>query len=77
MGAGYTGFLLWALSGALGRFYRDCRWPGWEQEEKALGGDQGFAIYPPPCAAGPPDGERHRGLVPPDEPYRLRVGEWR
>jgi hypothetical protein len=41
----------------------------------ALGGDQAFSIYPPPCTAGGPFGERHRGVVPLDELYRLYVSE--
>ncbi len=75
MGTGYTDFLLWCLSGELGKFYADYRWPGWEAEVQALGGDRGFSIYPPPCTAGPPFGERSRGIVSLDELYRLYVHE--
>jgi hypothetical protein len=75
LGRGYTDFLLWCLSGDLGRFYRDYRWPGWKAEVKALGGDLGFGIYPPPCTAGPPFGQRHRGVVPLDELYRFHVDD--
>ena len=75
MGGGYTDFLLWGLSGDLGAFYEGYRWPGWQAEVQALGGDQGFSIYPPPCTAGPPYGERHRGAVPLQELYRLYVDE--
>jgi hypothetical protein len=73
MGVGYTDFLLWCFSGDLGRFYQDYRWPGWQAEVQALGGDQAFGIYPPPCTAGPPYSERHRGVVPLDELYRLHL----
>jgi hypothetical protein len=53
----------------------DYRLPDWQAEVQALGGDQGFTIYPPPCTAGPAYGERHRGVVPLDELYRLYVDE--
>jgi hypothetical protein len=75
MGAGYSDFLLWCFSGDLGKFYQDYRWPGWQEEVQALARDQAFSLYPPPCTAGPPFGERHRGVVPLDELYRLYVGE--
>jgi hypothetical protein len=75
MGGGYSDFLLWCLSGDLDQFYADYRWPGWQDEVKALGGDQAFSIYPPPCTAGPAFGKRHRGVVPVDELYRLYVDE--
>jgi hypothetical protein len=75
LGAGYMDFLLWCLSGDLEAFYADYRWPGWQAEVQALGRDQGFSLYPPPCTAGPPYGERHRDVVPLDELYRLYVGE--
>jgi hypothetical protein len=73
LGAGYSVFLRWCLSGDLGQFYRDHRWTGWEEDVKGLGGDQGFALYPFPCTAGPPLAERFRGVVPLDELYRLYV----
>ena len=72
-GAGYSDFLNWCLSGELEGFYQDYRWPGWRKEVQALAGDQGWDIYPPPCTKGPPFGERHRGIVPLDELYRLYV----
>jgi hypothetical protein len=73
LGASYSDFLLWCFSGDLAQFYKDYRWPGWEDDVKALGGDQGFSIYPPPCTAGPRFSERHRGVVPLDELYRLYI----
>jgi hypothetical protein len=75
MTAGYTDWLLWCFSGDLARFYRDYRWSGWVTEVQALAGDRAFTIYPPPCTAGPPFGERHRSAVPVDELYRLYVDE--
>jgi hypothetical protein len=73
MGAGYTDVLTWFFAGDLAEFYADYRWPGWEADVAALGGDKGFGIYPPPCTAGPPYRERHRGVVSLDQLYRLYV----
>jgi hypothetical protein len=75
MGVGYSDFLVWCFSGDLEKFYQDYRWPGWQAEVHPFRGDQGFSIWPPPFTAGPPFGERHRGVVPLDELYRLYVGE--
>jgi hypothetical protein len=72
---GYSDFLLWCFGGDLAGFYADYRWPGWEDEVKALTGDRAFSIYPPPFTSEPPFGERHRGAVPLDELYRLYVDE--
>jgi hypothetical protein len=75
MEGGYSDFLVWCFSGDLGAFYQDYRWPGWETEVRSLGGDQAFSIYPFPSTAGPPFGERHRGVVPLDEMYPLFVDD--
>jgi hypothetical protein len=72
-GVGYSDFVCWSLSGDLEGFYQDYRWPGWQVEVQRLAGDQGWSIYPFPCTSGPPFGERHRGIVPLDELYRLYV----
>ena len=72
---GYTDFLVWCFTGDLEKFYQDYRWPGWQVEVQALGGDQAFCIAPPPFTAGPSFGERPRCKVPLDELYRLYVGE--
>ena len=61
---GYSAFLRWCLSGDLAKFYREQRWPGWEEQVAKLDGDQGLLVYPPLWASGPPVGERHRGAVP-------------
>ena len=52
LGIGYSAFL-----GAMGSrdnfqsFYADALWPGWEDEVKALHGDQSLDFYPPlPCS---------------------------
>ncbi len=62
--ASYSQFVVWALGGNLATFYQAERWDGWETEVAALSGDQGFSIYPPLWAKGPPTGERSRRPVP-------------
>lgn len=47
LGMGHGDFVEWALTADLGAFYRDLRWPGWEQETQALQPDQGLSVYPP------------------------------
>lgn len=42
----YSDFLVFCFSGNLRQFYEDLRWPGWEQEVRALNGNQGLACYP-------------------------------
>ncbi len=73
MGVGYSDFVVWCLTGDLDGFYQDYRWPGWQVDVRAIGGDQAWDIYPPPSTTGPPYGERHRGVVSLDELYRLYV----
>jgi len=46
MEGGYGSWLAWALSGTLGRFYQDLRWPGWEDETAGLNPRQGITVYP-------------------------------
>jgi hypothetical protein len=38
----------WAFNADLDEFYKDLRWPGWEDEVEALAPDQGLSLYPPP-----------------------------
>lgn len=47
LGSGYSGWVQWALSGDLKKFYAEFRWPGWEAEVKALSPDRGYAFEPP------------------------------
>ncbi len=42
----YTEFLLFCFSGDLQKYYHNLRWKGWEQEIKALNGNQGLICYP-------------------------------
>ena len=62
---GYSDFLSWASSGDITAFWDGLRWPGWEDDVRALAGDQGFSIYPPLCTE--PDlniASRSRAAVP-------------
>jgi hypothetical protein len=55
---GYSAFLQWATTDSMQQFYGPQRWVGWEIDCSGLGADQGFSIYPPLWAKGPPIGER-------------------
>jgi Protein of unknown function DUF2625 len=69
----YSELLIWALSGDLGMFYGNLRWPGWENDLASLTGDQGMSIYPFLFANGEPVAERSRRPVPMDELSRLHL----
>ncbi|MFF3918542.1 DUF2625 domain-containing protein [Streptomyces sp. NPDC001852] len=47
LGVGHSTWLAWLVSGALDEFYADLRWPGWHEEVRTLGGDQGLSLFPP------------------------------
>jgi hypothetical protein len=46
-GLGYSAFIQWASTLRLGEFYRDWRWPRWEDEVAALPVSHGLSTYPP------------------------------
>ena len=46
MQGGYSQFLGWLFAGDLAGYYGDYRWPGWEDDVRALSFDRGFSIYP-------------------------------
>ena len=80
---GYSDFLAWALSPELAAFYRDLRWPGWQDEVADVPGDRALAVYPFLWAEGPAIEGRSREPVPVDEMYRLTLhmrgqlaGQW-
>ncbi|HVS38366.1 MAG TPA: DUF2625 domain-containing protein [Gemmataceae bacterium] len=75
LGIGYTQFLQWCFSGDLAGYYQEQRWPGWEADVSNLPGDQGFGVWPPLWAEGPPISERRRGSVPMAELYGMNVEE--
>ena len=68
----YSDFILFALSGDLERFYRDFRWPNWQDEVGNLPGDRAFSVYPFLWATGPPIAERSRRSVPIAELWALQ-----
>jgi len=45
---GYTDFLRFCLDGDLAGYYSTSRWLGWASESATIGGDQAFALSPPP-----------------------------
>ncbi|MEV5610530.1 DUF2625 domain-containing protein [Streptomyces sp. NPDC052225] len=47
LGIRHSAWLTWLVSGALDEFYADLRWPGWQDDARALSGDQGVSLFPP------------------------------
>jgi hypothetical protein len=74
LGRGYSEFIHWCLTGDLGAFYEGYRWPGWDIDVAAAGGDQAYSIYPPLWAEGPAIKDRDRRLVPIAELFDLHLG---
>lgn len=72
-GLSYSDFIVWCFSGDLEKYYRDLRWPGWQDEVSAVPGDRALSIYPFLSCAGPPIADRSRRPVPVDEIYELYV----
>jgi hypothetical protein len=66
---GYSGLLEFAMSGDLDGFYKDLRWPGWEQEVAALGPDEVISVYPFIGFEKTPLAERTRRPVPAREAW--------
>lgn len=72
--AGHSQWLSWLCSGDLAQFYGDLRWPGWEQEIAALGGDQVLLAWPPPWTKeGAPGQPVLRRPVPAHEVFALML----
>ena len=71
---GYTDFVTWTLEGDLASFYESVRWPGWEADVGALGGDQTLSVVPPMWTAGPQKSiaARDRRAVPAKELWLLQ-----
>ncbi|MDA3649078.1 DUF2625 domain-containing protein [Saccharopolyspora indica] len=47
LGIGHADWLSWTLSGALDEFYAGERWPGWQDEVRAMTAAQGMSCFPP------------------------------
>lgn len=71
---GYSEFLIWCFSGDLAQYYKDFRWPGWQDETQRLGGDLTFAFYPFLSCSGPTIVDRSRRAVDVAEVYDFNVG---
>lgn len=69
----YSALLNWALSGDLGLFYENMRWPGWEHDIASLSSDQGICIFPFLFSQGPSIAERSRRPVPMKELWSLQL----
>lgn len=68
----YSQLFSWALTGNLDQFYKNMRWPGWQNEVAQLTGDQGFSIVPFLWAkTDVPIAERSRRSVPMTELWNL------
>jgi hypothetical protein len=67
----YADFLRWAITGDLGRFYADLRWPRWDQDVAALDGDHGMCFSPMLWSSGPSLTYRSRRAVPQRELWSL------
>lgn len=68
----YSQLFSWALAGDLDQFYKNMRWPGWQEEIAQLTGDQGFSILPFLWAkTDVPIAARSRRAVPMTELWHL------
>jgi hypothetical protein len=72
LNASYSEFIVFALSGDLERFYRNYRWPNWQEEVANLPGDCAFSIYPFLWSEGPSIAQRSRRPVPIAELWELQ-----
>lgn len=46
MGCGYSDFLNWIFNGDLEQFYKTFRWKNWQEDLKAINGNQVFSFFP-------------------------------
>jgi hypothetical protein len=71
---GHAAFVQWVIEHDLTTFYQHLRWPGWESDVSALGGDQALSLYPPPWSAEGKDVAKvARGVVPAAELWLLQM----
>ncbi|WP_309721190.1 DUF2625 domain-containing protein [Armatimonas sp.] len=71
LGAGYTDFLRWTLTGNLELFYSSLRWPDWEKEVAGISGEQALSVYPFLWTTGPSISKRSRRDIPVAKLYAL------
>jgi len=70
---GHTEWLAAMLTDGLTKFYAELRWPGWQDEVRALDGLKTFSVMPPLWAKGPPIGERSRRAVPVQDVWAMAL----
>lgn len=71
---GYSDLLHFLLTGDVPHFYGGWRWPGWEDEVRALEPDSALSLYPPPWTKEGKDVARSsRRRVPVAELYRMHL----
>jgi hypothetical protein len=73
LGMGHGAFVTWSLSAGVGDFYRDLRWPGWEEAVAAVPLEDALSVYPPLFSAESGTGEPRRESVPWEEVAQLNV----
>ena len=73
MKIGFTDFFVWALSDRLARFYESLRWPSWREDVANLPGDRCFAFFPFLWTKEGSVTQSHRGSVPAQEAYDMKV----
>jgi hypothetical protein len=68
LGLGHSSFVQMVMTDALGAFYGQTRWPGWERDVEQVGGDQAISLYPPPFSVEGKDLESvSKAIVPLEE----------
>lgn len=72
---GYAEWLEAMLGDPFKTFYEDAheQWPTWQEEARAVQGDQVLHIWPPLVAEGPPIPDRARKAVPVEEGWNLAL----
>jgi hypothetical protein len=76
-GLKHSGWVHWALTGPLDRFYEDLRWPGWRDEAGKLAPGQGIAAYPPPWSEEGRGSDVHRSPAPLTELWGVLLSTYR
>jgi hypothetical protein len=72
-----SGWVHWALTGPLDRFYEDLRWPDWRDEVGTLAPGQGIATYPPPWSEEGRGSDVHRSPAPLTELWGVLLSTYR
>ena len=70
---GFTDFFCWTLNGDLDKFYSDARWSNWKQDVSTITGDRSFDFFPPLWTQQGSVEKSHRGAIPIEEAFNLKV----